>query len=61
MHIENSIFQPIKKGINLNLCYNVVIRKILTKEIYAMSVITQSSTDEVALIDHIKKILQNTN
>ena len=55
MHIENSIFQPIKKGINLNLCYNIVNIKILTKEIYAMSTIAQNSNDEVALIDHIKK------
>ena len=29
--------------------------KILTKEIYAIFIITQNSTDEVALIDHIKK------
>ena len=33
--------------------------KILTKEIYAMSIITQNSTDEVALIDHIKKFFTN--
>lgn len=45
-----------KKGINPNLCSNIIVKKFLTKEIYAMLIITQDSTDEITLIDCIKKL-----